>query len=66
MKCKSGRHEWFDAESARRCCNGWRKIMALTRLELEEAGAELIRMRHGDNLGIYDGWIRDEARCDES
>ena len=61
MKCVSGKHEWLDQECARRCCNGYHRIMGLARGELERIGAEHIRMRGGDNLGIYDGWIKEQT-----
>lgn len=27
MKCKSGKHEWISKENARKCCNGYRRLL---------------------------------------
>ena len=29
MKCKSGKHEWLDPESAKKCCNGYNHILRI-------------------------------------
>lgn len=29
MRCKSGRHEWTDERDAAKCCNGWRRVLAI-------------------------------------
>lgn len=27
--CKSGKHYWLDETSARKCCNGWRRVLVV-------------------------------------
>jgi hypothetical protein len=51
--CKSGLHVWIDAADADRCCNGWSRVTALSRVELEQIGAEGIVLRQ-----LYRGWVR--------
>jgi hypothetical protein len=51
--CCSGRHAWLHIEDRRRCCNGYVRILGLTRKELEDAGAEEIVQRQ-----LWRGWVK--------
>lgn len=55
MKCKSGKHHWDDPEDQKRCCNGYTRVQALRRQELEEIGAEHIVLRE-----LFRGWLKSD------
>lgn len=51
--CKSGLHHWLDKEDRIRCCNGYVRVHAYLRSDLEAINAEHLVYRQ-----LWRGWQR--------
>lgn len=56
FKCKSNRHAWTRQEDAEKCCNGYKRCLAVGK---PPADAENIRKEAGTPIGFY--WLKEIA-----
>lgn len=64
MRCKSGRHEWADATSARRCCDpAWRRELRIGSVEPDDDPDGVV---HVDGEAMWFVWARRSPVGDEA